>query len=94
MKSIIAIFIVLLCATFAVAEDVKYEVKLKVTYNAVTPERADEIIGDAMRRHKDACKVEIGLEKVAEDRVSWHDGTDLFYVNEDGIVTFHNNTVD
>ena len=41
----------------------KYEVTLKITYNAVDAERANQIVQKALKEYKDACFVEIGIHR-------------------------------
>jgi hypothetical protein len=55
----------ILWAKCADAGEVKYEVTIKVVYNAVRPSKAAEIIKDAQERHKEACKVEVDSKKVS-----------------------------
>jgi len=46
-------------------DKVKYRVEFEVVYNAVSADKAEEIIGLIMRRHANACKVKTNTEKVA-----------------------------
>ena len=44
--------------------EVKYEVKITVTYNALSIKEADRVIGNALRNHQDACDVKVVSKKV------------------------------
>lgn len=71
MKNLIllAIVLVLSIPQISAAEDAKYEVTISITYNAVSPSRAAEIISIAQNQHRNACKVEIKSKKVSSDNV-------------------------
>ena len=68
------LFIILIAVCFLLvgstigAEDkkpeVKYEVKITVTYNALSIKEADRVIGNALRNHQDACDVKVVSKKV------------------------------
>ena len=45
----------------------KYEVTIRVVYNAVDIKEANKIMTDAIKRHQEACKVEVEAKKVGGD---------------------------
>jgi len=51
---------------------VKYEVKITVTYNALSIEDAGKAVAQAMRDHSKACNVEVTTKKVGA--TSWSTG--------------------
>lgn len=69
IKQVMAIVVVVLLfcsvatAANVKADEVKYEVTISVTYNAVTIEEANKIIADALERHKTACNVNVSTKK-------------------------------
>ena len=58
--------------------EVKYEVKITVTYNALSIKDADRVTGNALRNHQDACDV-----KVVTKKVSSNDGYIMFTTSSD-----------
>ena len=71
MKKILFIILALVFIAVPISADEKkaepkYEVKIEVVYNAISIKEADRIIGNAMRNHSDACKVNIETKKVDE----------------------------
>jgi len=48
---------------------VKYEVKITVTYNALSIEDAGKVVAQAMRDHQEACSVNVTTKKVGT--ISW-----------------------
>ena len=71
------LFIILIAVCFLVGavspisagdkKEVKYEVKITVTYNALSIKEADRVIGNALRNHQDACDVNVVSKKVGND---------------------------
>jgi hypothetical protein len=47
-------------------DNTEYEVVIRIKYNAVSADRASEIISDAQKRYSDACEVEVTSKKVAD----------------------------
>lgn len=41
----------------------KYEVTLKITYNAVDAERVNQIVQKALKEHEDACSVKVDISR-------------------------------
>ena len=44
-------------------DEVKYEVTISVTYNAVSIAEANKISSEAIEMHKTACKTKVSIEK-------------------------------
>jgi hypothetical protein len=72
MKPIVLIFTILfvliapLDSTAKDDDSVKYEVTIRVVYNAVSPVYAAKIAKLAMLEHSEACKVDVDVKKVTE----------------------------
>ena len=68
MKKIMFIFVVLFLATPVFAEDhkpeePKYEVKISITYNSVSKEKALQIVQVMSTQIQDACSMDVKIKK-------------------------------
>jgi len=93
MKMLSAIVLSLIFATCAYSEmtavteistsepTVKYEVTVKVVYNAVSAERAAEISKEIMIKHQDACKVEVRSVKNGGDTLTLSNDTTNYIIS-------------
>ncbi len=69
MKQIFILISILLLSALVFAEepkekqDVKYEMTISVTYNAVTPEEAIRLTQEVIMAHSKACKVNVSTKK-------------------------------
>lgn len=45
-------------------KDVKYELKIDITWNSISVKRLKKIMGDIAIKHKNACDVKISVRKV------------------------------
>ena len=80
MKRLIIILIAacfLLGAVSSISADdtkkslVRYEVKITVTYNALSIEDAGKVVAQAMRDHQKACSVKVVTKKVGGLLTTW-----------------------
>ena len=67
-KLLFAIIIFMLMAGSAIAKDPEYEVTIHVVYNSIPVHEIGDLVRDQLRKHKDACKVEVKI-KNAEDYI-------------------------
>jgi len=51
------------------AKPVTYEVTINITYNAVSPEKAVELVKEMTDRHSPACKVDVRVKKGGNDEI-------------------------
>jgi hypothetical protein len=69
MRTIVLISIIvavtLIAASIHADNAAQYEITIKVKYNAVSVDRANEIVSDAQNRYSGACEVEVTTVKVA-----------------------------
>ena len=63
-KLIIVLSLLLAFSAQSFADEIKYKVTIEVTYNAVSIEKANEVMADAIAEHKTACKTKVKAEKV------------------------------
>jgi hypothetical protein len=63
---ILVIFLIIPSLSYA-GDDAKYEVIIRIKYNAVSVDKASEVIGEAQKRYSDACEVEVTSKKVADN---------------------------
>jgi len=71
-KLLFTIIIFILVAGFAQAKEPEYEVTIHVVYNSIPASEIAELVENQLRKHKDACKVDIKI-KNPEDYI--FDGT-------------------
>ena len=67
-KLLFAIVIFMLVAGYALAKEPEYEVTIHIVYNSIPAYEAAVLIENQLRKHKDACKVDIKI-KNAEDYI-------------------------
>ena len=60
-KLLFAIVIFMLMAGSAIAKDPEYEVTIHVVYNSIPVHEIGDLVRDQLRKHKDACKVEVKI---------------------------------
>jgi hypothetical protein len=60
----VIVAVILIAASIHADSTAQYEITIKVKYNAVSVDRANEIVNDAQKRHADACEVEVTSKKV------------------------------
>ena len=63
-KLIIVLSLLLAFSAQSFADEIKYKVTIEVTYNAVSIEKANEVMTDAITKHKTACKTKVKAEKI------------------------------
>ena len=61
-KLLFTIIIFMLIAGSAIAKDPEYEVTIHVVYNSITVHEIGDLVRDQLRKHKDACKVEVKIK--------------------------------
>ena len=67
-------------STMAKSENMpKYEVKVHITYNSVTPEEMGKIVEKVGKNHGDACKVKFEAKKVGGNVYIDVTSTDAIY---------------
>ena len=79
-KLLFAIIIFMLMAGFAIAKDPEYEVTIHVVYNSIPVHEIGDLIRDQLRKHKNACKVEVKI-KNPEDTLQGVSLTDGLWLN-------------
>lgn len=68
MKKILVICIILMIMVAPAIggedkEEVSYEVTINVTWNAVSSEKAVELVAQILKKHEDACSVKVTVKK-------------------------------
>lgn len=53
--------------SFAEDKKVKYAVTINIAYNALSIAEANKIVADALEKHKEACKVDVKIEKAGNN---------------------------
>ena len=79
-KILFTIIIFMFVAGLALAKEPEYEVTIHVIYNSIPASEIADLIESQLRKHKDACKVEIKIKNPdsALNVISYTDlGTDL-----------------
>ena len=61
-KLLFAIIIFMFMAGSAIAKDPEYEVTIHVVYNSIPVHEIEDLVRDQLRKHKDACKVEVKIK--------------------------------
>jgi len=84
-KLLLTIIIFMFMAGFAIAKDPKYEVTINVVYNSIPVHEIGDLVRDQLRKHKDACKVEIKIKNPEDTSTSLTDG--LWLNTSTGAVT-------
>lgn len=79
MKTLILFLSIMAISTAAIADDTKYEVTIKVVYNAVSIEEANAIMSKATEQHKSACKTEVAAKKIESDAVHYMPSSLILY---------------
>ena len=89
MRKVILVLFVILLASVAYAEEkeVKYQVTIKVTYNAISIVKAQAIILDALNRYNDACETKVSAKLVDGVDVLTSTGTGAIYASPNFYVT-------
>ena len=92
-KLLFAIIIFMFVAGFALAKEPEYEVTIHVVYNSIPASKIADLIESQLRKHKDACKVEIKI-KNPDSALSVSSGfTGNAYINlTDGNATYYGDT--
>ena len=76
-RSLFAIVIFMLVAGFAQAKEPEYEVTIHVVYNSIPASEIADLVQNQLRKHKDACKVDIKIKNPESNgtTASMDDGT-------------------
>ena len=79
-KLLFAIVIFMLMAGSAIAKDPEYEVTIHVVYNSIPVHEIGDLVRDQLRKHQDACKVEVKIRN-PEDTLQGVSLTDGLWLN-------------
>ena len=64
MKNLLfTVIIFMLMTGFVSAKEPEYEVTIHVVYNSIPVSEIGDLVRDQLRKHKDACKVEVKIKK-------------------------------
>ena len=76
-KLLFTIIIFMLIAGSAIAKDPEYEVTIHVVYNSIPASEIADLVQNQLRKHKDACKVDIKIKNPESNgtTASMDDGT-------------------
>ena len=74
-KLLFTIIIFILVAGFAQAKEPEYEVTIHVVYNSIPASEIAELVENQLRKHKDACKVDIKIKNPEDYILTVTDGT-------------------
>ena len=61
-KLLFTIIIFMFVAGFALAQEPEYEVTIHIVYNSIPASEIADLVQNQLRKHKDACKVEIKIK--------------------------------
>ena len=79
MKKLILILIFSIIPALCFAEkekdEVKYEVTIKIVYNAITATEVEDLIAPILKRHKDSCKTEVVVRKADDVTFYYYDAS-------------------
>ena len=77
MKNLLfTVIIFMLMTGFVSAKEPEYEITINVVYNSIPVSEIGDLIGYQLRKHKDACKVEVKIKKPdMSDTILIYDGT-------------------
>ena len=74
-KLLFTIVIFMLVAGYALAKEPEYEVTIHIVYNSIPAYEAAVLIENQLRKHKDACKVDIKIKNPETGISTLSDGT-------------------
>ena len=84
-KLLFSIVIFMFMVGFVYAKDPEYEVTIHVIYNSIPVSEIGDLVRDQLRKHKDACKVEVKIKNPEDNSISLTNGT---WINTDtGAIT-------
>ena len=72
---VIMFYIFILMAGFAQAKEPEYEVTIHVVYNSIPASEIADLVQNQLRKHKDACKVDIKIKNPEDYILSVTDST-------------------
>ena len=78
-KILFTIIIFMFMAGFVSAKDPEYEVTIQIVYNSIPVSDIGDLVRDQLRKHRDACKVEINI-KNPKDTLIGVDGSGSFLI--------------
>ena len=61
-KLLFTIIIFIFVVGYALAKEPEYEVTIHVVYNSIPASEIADLVQNQLRKHKDACKVEIKIK--------------------------------
>ena len=83
-KLLFTIIIFMFVAGFALAQEPEYEVTIHVVYNSIPASEIADLIESQLRKHKDACKVEIKIKNPEDYILTVIDGSATTTIWTDG----------
>ena len=93
MKNLLfTVIIFMLMTGFVSAKEPEYEVTIHVVYNSIPVSEIENLVGEQLRKHKDACAVKIEIKKpenttnvtVDSNILMWNDSTRTLEWNNSG----------
>ena len=64
--TIIIFMSMFILAGFVNAKEPEYEVTIRIVYNSIPVSEIADLVSNQLRKHKDACKVEIKIKNVED----------------------------
>ena len=76
--TIVTVIIFMLMAGLSPAKEPEYEVTIHVVYNSIPASEIADLVQNQLRKHKDACKVEIKIKNPEDFLQGISNGTYLY----------------
>ena len=94
MKKLLFTIIIFMFVTgFALAKEPEYEVTIHVVYNSIPASEIADLIESQLRKHKDACKVEIKIKNPDSALSFTTDLSSTYITLTDDNATYYGDTV-
>ena len=93
-KLLFTIIIFMFVAGFALAKEPEYEVTIHVVYNSIPASEIADLVQNQLRKHKDACKVEIKIKNPDSvlNVLSSTDSSNAYITLTDNNATYYGDT--
>ena len=83
-KLLFTIIIFMFIAGYALAKEPEYEVTIHIVYNSIPVSEIADLVSNQLRKHKDACKVDIKIKNVEDYILSVTDSSYATLTYSDG----------